>query len=110
MTKKPDIGTRIMFMPAVKGTTRGKAYQWIASANPNYPEVIFFNEHKDWLKIGTKRLMLWSAYCCTHETIHNVLWYKLDIWREYDVVRLKWYRKMLKKYTKKYANSWFVVT
>ena len=103
--KKPDFGTRIIFLPAHRGTEYGKTYQWAASVIYMYPEVIFINEDPSWFK-NQKSIDVDLANILAHETIHQVLRNRFNMYVDYDRIRTKWVNRLKKKYTRKYAKFW----
>lgn len=102
-----NFGTDIKIIGPNKGTTKGLKYQWIASVNADFPDTIFLNENKMWFEIGNKLMIENLTRAISHETIHNILWYKIGIKNMtlHDKMMQPFKRK-IKKTCKKTHKNW----
>lgn len=102
-----NYGSDIKICGEYRGTSKGLKYRWIAHANADFPDTIFINKHDIWFEFGDKLRLESLIRACSHETIHNILWYIIGIHNMtlHDRM-LQPFRRRIKKTCKKTHKKW----
>lgn len=74
-----QFGSLVLFDSERRGTEKNLKYSWVASANADYPNVVFLHKHPLWHELGDKRLIRKLTQIFSHEVIHNILWHIMDV-------------------------------